>query len=91
MEYVHGTNLASLSPVARLEADKKGLLDELFRAYLHQALIDGMVHADPHPGNVFLTPDNRLALIPIRGARAATVRCPRSAWGSKGARALRAA
>ncbi len=65
MEYVHGANLASLSPVVRLEADRKGLLSELFRAYLHQALVDGLVHADPHPGNVFLTPDNKIALIDV--------------------------
>jgi ubiquinone biosynthesis protein len=65
MEYVRGTNLANLSPVAMLEADRRGLLEELFQAYLHQALVSGMVHADPHPGNVFLTPDGKLALIDV--------------------------
>jgi ubiquinone biosynthesis protein len=65
MEYVQGTNLANLSPVATLEADRRGLLEELFQAYLHQALVTGLVHADPHPGNVFLTPDGSLALIDV--------------------------
>ena len=65
MEYVHGTNVSGLSPVARTELDAPGLLTELFRAYLHQALVAGMVHADPHPGNVFLTHDGRLALIDL--------------------------
>lgn len=65
MEYVEGTNLSHLSPVALMEADRRGLLDELFRAYLHQALVTGMVHADPHPGNVFLTPEGNLALIDV--------------------------
>lgn len=65
MEYVEGTNLGSLSPAVTIEADRETLLDELFRAYLHQALITGLVHSDPHPGNVFLTPDGNLALIDV--------------------------
>jgi predicted unusual protein kinase regulating ubiquinone biosynthesis (AarF/ABC1/UbiB family) len=28
-------------------------------------LVDGFLHADPHPGNVLLTPDGRLALIDL--------------------------
>ena len=40
-------------------------LSELFRAYLKQILVDGFFHADPHPGNVFLTDDNRIALIDL--------------------------
>jgi predicted unusual protein kinase regulating ubiquinone biosynthesis (AarF/ABC1/UbiB family) len=30
---------------------------------LHQVLVDGVFHADPHPGNLFLTPDGRIALM----------------------------
>ena len=37
----------------------------LFRAYLQQILVDGVFHADPHPGNVLLTPDHRLALVDL--------------------------
>jgi ubiquinone biosynthesis protein len=39
------------------------LARELFRAYVKQVTIDGIYHADPHRGNVLLTPDGRLALI----------------------------
>jgi predicted unusual protein kinase regulating ubiquinone biosynthesis (AarF/ABC1/UbiB family) len=41
------------------------LAEELFSAYLKQFLIDGIFHADPHPGNVFLTDDNRIGLIDL--------------------------
>jgi predicted unusual protein kinase regulating ubiquinone biosynthesis (AarF/ABC1/UbiB family) len=41
------------------------LADELFRAYLDQILVHGFFHADPHPGNVLITTDGRLALIDL--------------------------
>jgi predicted unusual protein kinase regulating ubiquinone biosynthesis (AarF/ABC1/UbiB family) len=65
MDYVAGTKITSVSPLARLEIDHAGLADELFRAYLKQILVDGFFHADPHPGNVFLTDDRRVALIDL--------------------------
>lgn len=65
MEYVRGTKITSLSPLARLEVDGTVLAEELFRAYLKQILIDGFFHADPHPGNVFLTDDNRICLLDL--------------------------
>jgi ubiquinone biosynthesis protein len=39
------------------------LAREFFRAYVHQVTVDGVYHADPHRGNVLLTPDGRLALL----------------------------
>jgi ubiquinone biosynthesis protein len=65
MEFVTGRKITSLSPVVRQELDAEELARELFRAYLKQILIDGFFHADPHPGNVFLTDDGRIALIDL--------------------------
>lgn len=63
MEYVAGRKITTLSPLARLEVDGEALAGELYRAFIKQILVDGMVHVDPHPGNVYLTEDNRLALL----------------------------
>jgi ubiquinone biosynthesis protein len=65
MEYVRGTKITSLSPLARMEVDGEVLAEELFRAYLKQILVDGFFHADPHPGNVFLTEDRRICLLDL--------------------------
>src|SRR5487761_1227789 len=65
MEYVMGVKITKLSDVAKLELPGKQLADELFRAYLKQILIDGFFHADPHPGNVFVTDDGRVALLDL--------------------------
>ncbi|HJS42848.1 MAG TPA: AarF/ABC1/UbiB kinase family protein [Gemmatimonadales bacterium] len=65
MDFIPGSKINSLSPVALLEVDGDELAEQLFRAYLKQTFIDGFFHADPHPGNVFITPDGRLALLDL--------------------------
>ena len=65
MEYVRGTKITTLSPVALLEMNGAALAEELFRAYLKQILVDGFFHADPHPGNVLLTDAGQIALLDL--------------------------
>jgi ubiquinone biosynthesis protein len=65
MELIDGRNVGSLGPLARVELEGRPLAAQLFDAYLDQILLDGFVHADPHPGNVLLTSDGRLALIDL--------------------------
>jgi len=65
MTYLHGHKITDLSPVVRLDANGGALANELFRAYLKQVLVDGLFHADPHPGNVFLTEDGRIGLLDL--------------------------
>ena len=65
MEYVPGKKITDMSPLARMDFDGAALAEELFRAYLDQILVHGFFHADPHPGNVFITPDYRIALLDL--------------------------
>jgi ubiquinone biosynthesis protein len=65
MEYISGKKVTKLGPLARMELSGSELAEELFRAYLQQILVDGFFHADPHPGNVFITDDNRVALLDL--------------------------
>ena len=65
MDYVSGTKITALSPIAQLDIQGDVLAEEFFKAYLKQVLIDGFFHADPHPGNIFLTTDRRLALLDL--------------------------
>ena len=76
MDFIAGVKITALSPLARLGTDGARLADALFRAYLKQMLRDGIFHADPHPGNVFLVDgancgagsgaaDRRIALIDL--------------------------
>jgi ubiquinone biosynthesis protein len=65
MDYIPGKKITDLSPLRLMDLDGGGLARELFRAYLKQILLDGFVHADPHPGNVFLTDDDRIAILDL--------------------------
>jgi ubiquinone biosynthesis protein len=65
MERIFGRKVTSLGPLAQLEIKGGPLADEMFRAYLKQVLVDGLFHADPHPGNVFVTDDGRIALLDL--------------------------
>lgn len=65
MDFVPGRKITELSPMALQELDGERLADDLLRGYLQQVLVDGFFHADPHPGNVYITPDGRVALIDV--------------------------
>jgi len=59
MEYVHGSKVTELSPLALAEVEGPRIAEQLFHAYLKQVLVDGFFHADPHPGNILVTDDGR--------------------------------
>lgn len=65
MDFISGGKITRLGPLRRMEINGSLLAQELFSAYLQQILVDGFYHADPHPGNVFLTDDGRIALIDL--------------------------
>ena len=61
MEKIDGTKIDSLE--FSCYTSKKELLKSGARAFLKQIFISGIFHADPHPGNIFFTNDNKIALI----------------------------
>jgi ubiquinone biosynthesis protein len=65
MDRVEGRKVTELSGLGRLDVDGAQLARALFEAYLDQILVHGFFHADPHPGNVLLTPEGRLGLIDL--------------------------
>lgn len=65
MEMINGIKVTSLNGFKRLDIDTSNLASDLYKAYLDQILIHGFVHSDPHPGNIFITEDNQLALLDL--------------------------
>ncbi len=62
-EYVGGVPGEDLERVAREGLDRTLLARRGAQAVLKMIVEDGFFHADPHPGNVFYLPGNRLAFI----------------------------
>lgn len=65
MDFVDGVKLTEIAPEQRAAIDGAHLADRLLKAYMKQVCIDGFFHADPHPGNVLMTTDGRLALLDL--------------------------
>lgn len=65
MEFVEGQKVTSLSPMALMEMPREEFVQDLIHGYLKQIVVDGFAHADPHPGNVHITKDHKLALMDL--------------------------
>ena len=62
-DYISGIPGRDLSAVDAAGLDRKLLARRGANAVLKMTLEDGFFHADPHPGNIFYLPDNRIAFI----------------------------
>jgi ubiquinone biosynthesis protein len=63
-ERVHGLSLAVPGALDELSAEQRQTrADALLSLMMRQMVAGERYHADPHPGNVFVRPDGRLALI----------------------------
>lgn len=65
MDYIEGRKVTHVGPLGLLDIDTRSIVDQLFAAYLNSILDNGFLHADPHPGNLQLTPDGRLAIFDL--------------------------
>lgn len=59
MEFLRGRHLSDLGPKDNCRAIAKNIL----KASFEQVFVDGLFHADPHPGNALILDDDRLALL----------------------------
>ena len=63
MERLDGEVLSQAAPGPLTGCDRERLARDLLDCLLRQIVIDGVFHADPHPGNIMLLADGRLGLI----------------------------
>jgi len=62
-EHVEGVPATDPAAVAAAGLDRKVLAARGVEVFLKMILLDGFFHADPHPGNVFYLPGNRMVVI----------------------------
>ena len=63
LEWIEGVALSDIEALKRSGADLPRLGKMLIQSFLRHAVRDGFFHADMHPGNLFLTPEGRLAAV----------------------------
>jgi len=61
MEFIHGTKVTDLEGLESHNISPAKVNRLLIKTYLKQLLEDGFFHADPHPGNLLVRNDGRLA------------------------------
>jgi ubiquinone biosynthesis protein len=62
MERLDGRSLGSIAPSERI-GDRDALARRLLDALLSEVMVDGIFHADPHPGNLLLLADGQLGML----------------------------
>ncbi len=60
MQFVEGTKITEIGDA---QYDRKELAKLVVQEAFHQLFEDGLFHADPHPGNLVVLPDKRIALL----------------------------
>lgn len=64
LEYMEGTKIDRLQErIASGDIALPTLLNTVVEMYAQMMLVDGLFHADPHPGNLLVAPDGRLVLL----------------------------
>lgn len=63
MEYVEGIKISHREELQAGGYDPKVIAGNGATAILKQVLVHGLFHGDPHPGNIFVLPNNRVCFI----------------------------
>jgi predicted unusual protein kinase regulating ubiquinone biosynthesis (AarF/ABC1/UbiB family) len=64
LEFVEGTRVDQIDPLVRAGVvDPERVVDAVVEAYIQMMLVDGIFHADPHPGNLLVRADGALVLL----------------------------
>lgn len=60
MEYINGVKVNNLSRLEEEGYNRKVIAERIAHSMLHQILIEGFFHGDPHPGNIVILPGDRI-------------------------------
>jgi predicted unusual protein kinase regulating ubiquinone biosynthesis (AarF/ABC1/UbiB family) len=61
--FVEGKKLSDLDALEAMGVDKKELASRLVRVYCQMIFVDGVYHADPHPGNILVDKEGNIVLL----------------------------
>ena len=65
-EFVEGTKVTDFRRLEALGIDRRELAQRILRVVCQMVFVDGVYHADPHPGNILVHPDGTFTLADLR-------------------------
>jgi ubiquinone biosynthesis protein len=65
ISYIEGVKINNKEGIQALNLNPEAILDKCFNLYLTQMLEHGFFHADPHPGNILVTPTGKVSFIDL--------------------------
>ncbi len=63
MEYMRGIKITDHDQIQAAGINSKQVAAHLLNIYVRQILVDGFYHADPHPGNLFVTKEGKVIMV----------------------------
>ena len=63
MDFIDGVKINDFAALKRYHLNRKELVMTYFTSILEQALLHGLFHADPHPANIFVQKNGKIAYI----------------------------
>ncbi len=61
--FVEGIKISDVDTLGRMGVDKKDVARRIVRLYCQMIFVDGVYHADPHPGNLLVQADGSIVLL----------------------------
>ena len=62
-EFIDGTKITDFDGLAARGLDHRQLAERIVTAYCRMIFVDGVYHADPHPGNIFVAEDGAIVFV----------------------------
>jgi predicted unusual protein kinase regulating ubiquinone biosynthesis (AarF/ABC1/UbiB family) len=62
-EWLEGVKVSDVAALRQLGVDRKDVATRLVQLYCQMIFVDGVYHADPHPGNILVQKDGAIVLL----------------------------
>lgn len=63
MDFIEGIKVTHILELQEKGYSLKIIADRITNSMLHQILMEGFFHGDPHPGNIYILPGNKISYI----------------------------
>jgi len=63
LEFLDGVKINQIKQIEAMGIEIQEVIQRLSKIYIHQTLVNGLLHADPHPGNILVDQQGRIIIL----------------------------